>query len=115
MLVPSHEEFQDVLHVRDQQRRETHKLHLLLVYDAHKTLGHYKAPEGNQLEKFRQLKRKSDEAVAFLWTCPLLKLEAWTYYYACYLPSIGYPLAYSSLRKKHLDIVQRKVMSIIVA
>ncbi|KAI2490363.1 hypothetical protein MHU86_24203 [Fragilaria crotonensis] len=115
VLVPSHEEFQDVLHVRDRQTRETHKLHLLSVYDAHKTLGHYKAPVGNQLEQFRQLKRKSDEAVAFLWTCPLSKLEAWTYYYACYLPSVGYPLACSSLTKKHLDIVQRKAMSIIVA
>ncbi|KAI2499304.1 hypothetical protein MHU86_15148 [Fragilaria crotonensis] len=115
VLVPSHEEFQDQLRVQDRQTGDHHHLTLLSVYDAHKTLGHYKAPIGNQMEQFRQLKRKSDDAVAFLWTCPLSKLEAWTYYYACYLPSVGYPLACSSLKKIQLDLIQRKAMSIIVA
>ncbi|KAI2503131.1 hypothetical protein MHU86_11322 [Fragilaria crotonensis] len=58
VLVPFHEEFQDILQVQDQQTNETHQLKLLSVYDAHKTLGHYKAPVGNQMEQFRQLKEK---------------------------------------------------------
>ena len=115
VLVASHEDFQDGLKVWDRQTQTEHTIQLMSVYEAHKTLGHYKAPIGNQLEQFRQLKKKSDENTAFLWTCPLTKLEAWTYYYACYLPSVGYPLACSSLQKKQLDQIQRKAMSIIVA
>ena len=73
-----------------------------------------KAP-ASCLEQFRQLKKKSDEVTAFLWSCPLTRLESWTFYYACYLPSVGYPLSCSSLTRKQLDDIQRKAMSIMMA
>jgi hypothetical protein len=41
--------------------------------------------------------------------------EAWTFYFACYLPSIGYPLASLSLTYQQLDRVQRRAMTIMVA
>jgi hypothetical protein len=47
--------------------------------------------------------------------CQLTHLEVWTYYYACYLPSIGYPLSCSSLSRKQLDSIQLRAMSITVA
>ena len=37
------------------------------------------------------------------------------YYYACYLPSIGYPLANSYFTEAQLQNIQRKAMSIIIA
>ena len=115
MLVPRHTTLQSKLQVRNNQSNELQDLHLLSAYEAHKTLGHYKAPAGMELEQFRQLKKKSDELTQFLWTCPLSRQEAWTFYYACYLPSVGYPLACSSLSFRQLDEIQRKAMSIMVA
>jgi exonuclease III len=114
-LIPMHEDHINALTVRDSHTGEEHRIQLMSTYQAHKTLGHYKAPIGNQTEQFRQLKKKSDDNTAFLWTCPLTHLEAWTYYFACYLPSVGYPLACSALTKNQLDNIQRKAMSIIVA
>ena len=101
--------------LRDRQTKRDHKLKLLNVHQARKTLGHFKEPVGNQSAQYTNLKKKSDEITAFLWTCPLTRLEAWTYYFACYLPSVGYPLASSSLSKRQLDDVQKKAMAIIVA
>ena len=108
-------EHQKYLEITDKMTGETHSLELLSSYRAHKTLGYHKAPIGNQQEQFRQLKAKSDETTAFLWNCPLTRAEAWTYYFACYLPSVGYPLTCSSMTKAKCEDVQRKAMSIIVA
>ena len=85
----SEDEHTTVLQVWDSQTKQYQQLQVLQPYEAHKTLGHYKDPIGTQREQFRQLKRKSDDITAFLWKCPLTRLEAWTYYYACYLPSVG--------------------------
>jgi hypothetical protein len=84
-------EHQKYIEITDKITGETHPLELLSSYRARKTLGYHKAPAGNQQEQFRQLKAKSDETTAFLWNCPLTRAEAWTYYFACYLPSVGYP------------------------
>jgi hypothetical protein len=42
-------------------------------------------------------------------------LETWTYYYACYLPSVGYLLASLSMSFSQLDRVQRTAMQVIIA
>lgn len=112
-LAPKQSAHQSALRVIYRSTAEEYQLPLLSPYEAHKTLGHYKAPIGNQNEQFRRLKSKSDEITSFLWTCSLTRLETWTFCYACYLPSVCYPLACSALTKKRLDQVQRKAMSII--
>ena len=88
-------------------------LKYLSPYESHKTLGHYKEPAGTQKEQYRQLKKKSDASVEFMRTCHLTREEAWTYYYACYLPGIGYALANSYITEAQLTNIQRKAMSII--
>ena len=115
-LVPSFNPDQVKIQVWDPNKKHTQTIQLMSVYQAHKTLGHYKEPAGQQKEQFRQLKTKSDDNLAFLWTCPLTRLEAWTYYYACYLPSVCHPLSCSSLSPKQLETIQKKAtMSIIVS
>ena len=101
--------------VIDSFTNETHHLEFLSPYSAHKTLGHYKEPAGTQHAQYQHLRKKSDESTAFLWKCQMTPLETWTFYYACYLPSIGYPLSCSSLTYAQLDHVQRKAMQIIIA
>ena len=115
VLIGSHKEYLNAIVVQDRYGPELTTLKLLSAYTAHKTLGHFKEPAGTQAEQYKQLKKKSDETTAFLWKCPLDRLEAWTYYYAYYLPSVCYPLSCSFLTKRQLDTVQRKAMSIIVA
>ena len=113
MLAPLNPEHKDLLKVWDEHTQTYHHLELLSAYKAHKTLGHYKDPAGTQKEQYRQLKKKSDATTAFLWTCHLSRREAWTYYYACYLPSVSYPLACSTLSRTQLDRIQRNAMKII--
>jgi hypothetical protein len=93
--------------VKDSLTNEEHNLDFLSPYKAHKTLGNDKEPAGTQHTQFQQLRHKSDTITAFLWKCQMTPLETWTYYYACYLPSVGYPLASSSLTYSQLDRVQR--------
>ena len=114
LLAPKDSSHQDRLMVSDRSTGTKHKLQLLSPYQSHKTLGHYKDPAGTQNEQFRRLMEKSTDQVSFLWSCPLTRLEAWTFYHACYLPSVGYPLANSSLTRNQLEQVQRKAMSIII-
>ncbi len=114
VLAPKNSSHQERLKVTDRKTDCEHALELLSPYQAHKTLGHYKDPAGTQKEQYRQLKTKSDNLTSFLWTCPLTCLETWTFYYACYLPSVGYPLPCSSLTRTQLNNVQRRAMSIIV-
>ena len=108
-------DLQKRLNVYNSETRLLQRLTLLSAYKAHKTLGHYKEPAGSQQEQFRQLKKLSDESTAFLFKCPLTRHEAWTYYFACYLPSIGYTLPCSSLTRNKLEQVQKKAFPIIVA
>ena len=60
------------------------------------------------------LKAKSNKSVEFLHQCFLTPEEAWTFYYACYLPSIGYPLANSHFTAAQLTNIQRKGKSLII-
>ena len=109
------DELQQRLAVHNTATGASQRITLLSAYKAHKTLGHYKEPAGSQQEQFRQLKKLSDESTAFLWKCPLTRHEAWTYYFACYLPSIGYTLPCSSLTRNKLEEVQKKALPIMVA
>ena len=102
--------------VKDPVSGETQDLDYLSPYVAHKTLGHYKDPAGRtQREQNRQLKTKSDKSVDFLNQGSLNPEEAWTFIYACYLPSVGYPLANSYFTSAQLANIQWKAMSLIIA
>jgi hypothetical protein len=84
------------LEVTDLLTKEAvHALTFLPPHTAHKTLGHYKEPAGTQVEQVRHLRKKSDTTAVSLWKSHLTPAEAWTYYCACYLPIIGYPLSCS--------------------
>ena len=85
------------------------------AHAAHKTLGHYKDPAGNQAQQLRELTEKCDKAADFIATSPLNRSEAWTYYFAIFLTSVGYPLASCYFSAKVLEKVQRRAMSNIVA
>ena len=102
------------LTVNDPITNDEHLLEYLHPYAAHKTLGCYKEPAGIQVKQFEQLKEKSDSITEFLWKMPLQRSEAWTYYTACYLPSVCYPLTASHLSPTQLTKIQVKAMSIII-
>ena len=115
ILVSAANSMQTQVTIIDPITKATHPIKLLSPYQSHKTLGHYKDPAGTQKAQFRALKDKSDDITKFLWKQPLTRKEAWRFYYACYLPSVTYPLASSSMTEQQLTEVQKKAMSIIVA
>jgi hypothetical protein len=87
----------------------------LSAYTAHKTLGHYKDPNGDQVRQRAELQSKCGKAADFISRSPLNREEAWTYYFAIYLTSVGYPLPSCHFTKTTLDRIQRKVMSSMIA
>jgi ribonuclease HI len=104
----------DNITVVDPVTRQERHLKYLSPYSAHKTLGHHKEPAGTQRKQLSELRTKSDNVTSFLTTCSLTREEGWTYYYACYLPGISYPLANSHFTERELATVQRKAMTRII-
>jgi hypothetical protein len=85
------------------------------AHRAHKTLGHYKDPAGNQQQQLLELQLKCDKAADFIARSPLNRQEAWTYYFAIFLTSVGYPLASCHFTAQALDNTQRRALSNIIA
>jgi exonuclease III len=100
--------------VRDPQTYQTHVLTKLSPYEAHKTLGYYKEPAGNQKKQYRTLLEKSNNNTQFLWKSNITPREAKIFYQSVYLPSMEYALPMSYLQRQQLDRIQKKAMSIIV-
>jgi hypothetical protein len=70
----------------------TMKFQYLSAHSAHKTLGCYKEPAGNQKATAKYLLDNSNCRAHQLATSPLDRKESWTYYHAVYLPSVSYSL-----------------------
>jgi hypothetical protein len=70
----------------------------------------YKEPSGNQIRQYQVLIKKSNAAGIFL-QCSVLSLkQAWTYYFAIYLPSVRYPFPNCHFSLKQLQSIQAKGM-----
>jgi hypothetical protein len=84
-------------------------------YTSHKTLGCFVEPRGNQAGTKQHLRTKMNEFHRVLVSSALNRREAWTFYFAIYLPSIGYPLPLCHFSKAELDKLHSKVMSEMIA
>jgi hypothetical protein len=62
------------------------------VFTPHKTLGHHKAPAGNNHTQRLVLRRNSDIYAKLVATSPLNRTDSWFFYTSIYLPSMGYVL-----------------------
>jgi hypothetical protein len=85
------------------------------AFTAHKTLGLYKDPNGAKVRQGKELTDKCAKAAEFISRSPLNREEAWTYYFAIYLPSVGYPLPSCHFTKPVPDKIQRSTMSAMIA
>ncbi len=74
-------------------------------YTSHKTLGCFVEPRGNQEGMKKHLTTKMSEFHRVLVSSALNRSEAWTFYVAIYLPSIGYPLPICHFSKTELDLL----------
>lgn len=101
--------------VKDMTRTTSQNIPAISAHSAHKTLGHYKDPAGNQRQQLHELQQKCDKAADFIARSPLNRQESWTYYFAIFLTSVGYPLASCHFTRNALDSVQRRAMSNIIA
>jgi hypothetical protein len=64
--------------VHDTYTNQEQAIHGISAHSAHKTLGHYKDPAGNQKRQRQDLEQKCSAAAAFITNSPLTREEAWT-------------------------------------
>eukprot|EP00957_Ditylum_brightwellii_P204366 15338884-Ditylum_brightwellii.AAC.1 len=76
-----------------------------LVYNPHKTLGHYKAPAGTGQVQGGILAEKAEKYARKVLKSALTKYEAWVFYTSCYLKSIGYVLGQTFFSKHVLETI----------
>jgi hypothetical protein len=87
-------------------RSSTMKFQYLSAHTAHKTLGCYKEPAGNQRAAAKHLLDNSNRRARQLATSPLDRKESWTYYHTVYLPSVSYSLPIGHLSPALLTKIQ---------
>jgi hypothetical protein len=78
-----------------------------LVFDPHKTLGHWKAPAGDGKTGLLHLTTKQTMLSQQLSSSPATHRQATTFYHSIYLPSI-YVLPQCYYSAKHLDDAEKK-------
>lgn len=64
----------------------------LSAHTAHKTLGHFKDPSGNQVKQYKKMKAKSGKVGIFVRCSMLDQSEAWVYYFSIFLTSVCHAL-----------------------
>ena len=70
---------------------------------------------GSQLPQLRVIRKKSDQLAGFLLGNALDQQDAWTYYFAIYLPAITYPLTATYFTQQQLHTLQKKALSVIIS
>lgn len=78
----------------------------------HKILGSYQAPVASPRTQFTILLKKATLFARTLSTSHVQPHEAWIYYYAVFLKSVGFPLAVSHLSAAQLDAIQKKMVCV---
>lgn len=76
------------------------------VSKAHKTLGCYKAINGNEIDQVKYLKERSDKFGYSLKNASLTRKQAKMAYKMVYIPSLKYGLPACSLKPKQIDNIQ---------
>jgi hypothetical protein len=94
------------LFVTSGDRSSTMKFQYLSPHTAHKTLGCYKEPAGDQRAAAKHLLDNSNRRARQVATSPLGRKESWTYYHAVYLPSVSYSLPIGHLSPALLTKIQ---------
>ena len=74
--------------------------------EAHKTLGVWIAPDGNELAQKEHLLQDSNRIASLILRSRLSSLEAWTAYHMCWFPAISYSLGTTTLTSEDLNSVQ---------
>lgn len=73
---------------------------------AHKMLGHFKEPSGNQVLQFHKMKAQSDKETKFVACNPLNSKMTWMYFFVIHLPAVGYHLPNCYFSRTQLPTIQ---------
>ena len=78
---------------------------------AHRTLGQFKAPNGNQSTHLLHLEKKSNAWLTAIQEAHLTRQEAHAAYTMLWFPSLSYGLGTTNLTYKELDKIQKPVIN----
>lgn len=83
-------------------------------YDAHKTLGTWKAPAGDDVIGSQKLLEKNRHHVQIIANSPFDRKDVWTYYHSVYLPSITYLFPLTDLLPNVLSKMSKELRSVML-
>jgi hypothetical protein len=83
----------------------------LVTCKARETLGRCKFPSGGEVKQIKTLRKQSNLPALQAETANMTCQEAWTFYFAICLTSVGYPLPNCHTQWKDLDNVQRPAIN----
>ena len=85
------------------------------VYTAHKTLGHYKAPAGDNSTQRVLIRTKSDAFAKMVITSPCNRMDSWFFYTAIYLKLVRYVLPNCFFTPRELQKIQQEALHTFLA
>jgi hypothetical protein len=85
------------------------------VRSTHKTLGHLKAPYGDNIAQTESLVATGRALATAIFRSPATPLEAKLFYDTIVIPKLGYPLPQSHLSSKQLRAVQTSVLPLVLS
>jgi hypothetical protein len=114
--VPLIQSFDHGITVSDATTGERVSIPAKTATDAHKTLGHYKAPaDPRQKRQLQALIERAKQLSVLLSTSPISRSGAMLAYRSMYVAAVGYALPQSFFTKAQLDQAQSKSMGSIFA
>ena len=96
--------------IQEENNADTTTIKHLDCSTAHRTLGLYKSPTGNQAEQLSQLQEKSKKISASIAVSTITRSQARIAWNAIYIPAIAYPLVATYLTEDALTRIENKAL-----
>jgi hypothetical protein len=110
MMIPNHQPLQ----ISTSPESTVQCIQMYEANAAHKTLGCYRALDGNETTQFNHLLDKSKDWARQLQSKYLSRQEAWMTYHIYFLPQVLYSLTTTNLTQQQCNIIQSPVVNAIL-
>lgn len=109
------QKYDEAIHVLDIESQTRIPIPSKRAFEAHKTLGHYKAPHSNLKTELQNVQKKAQRLALLISVSPITRQGAFLAYRTVYLPSICYTLPQSFFSKKMLEKAQQTSIGMLIS
>jgi exonuclease III len=100
--------------IQNAARTDTIEIKQVPVQESYKTLGYHKEPAGTETHQIAVLTAKSDDYAKLIRASSVTHTEAWTFYHAIYLTSVGYPTTATHISDQDFLKIQGKATTAVL-